>query len=92
MLADRAGHSDQDTDKAVGVGGGILIRQALAKARKAAQIHDARYAEVEVADFSVTVSPSAPYIMIVPNGMARMIHAIKLLCISLALGLCAARG
>ena len=48
---DRAGHSDQDADKAVGAGGGILIRPGAGKAGKAAQIHDARHAEVEVAGF-----------------------------------------
>ena len=44
-----ADHGDQDADQAVGVGGGVLIRPGAGKTGKAAQVHDARHAQVQVA-------------------------------------------
>ena len=46
-----AERGDQDADQAIGVGGGVLIGPGAGKTGKAAQVHNAGHAQIQVAGF-----------------------------------------
>ena len=65
----------------LGLGTLFSYAQALANPAKPPRYIIPGTPRFRLPDFSVRISPKAPYIIMVPKGMARMIHATKLLCI-----------